>query len=58
MELISIQDTAFVQLKTSHKREIMATFRAMEKEEGVVFLIEWGWNGRRGRSKQEPLATI
>ena len=40
IEPISIQDTAIGRLQSIHKREIMATFKAMAKEEKAAFLKE------------------
>ena len=39
-EPISIQDTAIGRLQSIHEREIMATFKAMAKEEKAAFLKE------------------
>ncbi len=39
-EPILIHDTALARLKSRHKMEIMATFRAMKKEDKACFLKE------------------
>ncbi len=50
-EPISIQDTAIGRLQSIHKREIMATFKAMAKEEKAAFLKELQDDAVKGQER-------